>query len=133
MPSRVGVTQIVCGRSLRLFYIDICGKRSIFRRVMTRRKLESVRDSIQANLAFYLGKLPHENVERVREIVASGIAPLFEEEKTRKVVKLVQAGILYRVEGSTNYLDVRMGSNLTREQVEELMRNGITVAVVKNK
>ncbi len=56
-----------------------------------------------------------------------------EKPKPKQSLFVVQAGVGYRTERATNFLDIRMGVTITREKVEQLIAEGVTVTVSKNK
>ncbi len=68
--------------------------------------------------------------------VNEAFAPLFEElaSRVRKSVVLAQVGTAgYRVEKTTNFLDLRMNIIIQKSEVEKLIADGVTVHVTRNK
>ncbi len=101
-----------------------------------KKELTEAREQIQENLITYLDGIPNDIKTQVCQIIVDGFAPLFAElrERTRRSVTLSQIGqTAYRVETTTNFLDLRVGILISREEAEKLRVDGIQIRVQRNK
>lgn len=59
---------------------------------------------------------------------------LMENKPPRKSVYAVRVGETgFRVEKTTNYLDLKVGSTISKEDAQKLIDSGITVSIGRNK
>jgi hypothetical protein len=101
-----------------------------------KRELNDARESIQQNLLVLLDGLPQEAQTKACELIVQGFAPLYEElaSRVRKSMLVTQIGEAgFRIERTTNLLDIKVGKTLPRDEIEKYMADGITINVTRNK
>ncbi len=103
--------------------------------LMNKIALLSAREQLQENLLTYLDGLPQSTLDNVCLLVCDAFNVLDSAVKQpRQAVYVVQVGTVgYRVEKTTNFLDVRCPSMLTQHEIESLIARGIHVTISRNK
>lgn len=101
-----------------------------------KRELQSAREAMQENFLAFLDGMPDETKTQACQLIVDGFAPLFEElkDRTRKTVLAAQIGEKgFRIERTTNFLGLRVGSLIDRDEAEKLIEQGIVFSVCRNK